>query len=221
MTNGEILGNKLYELRKKSGLSQEAFAEKLGVSRQAVSKWECGASLPDTDNLITISNLYGVSLDELVGKVSPAPEASAPEAQADKAEDKDEYEDENEDEDDKDDAEAEAYYSNDGTEADKKRKILRVLHALPYPIFITIVFLLWGFLLDGWGIAWTVFITIPVYYSILDCFRTKKLSHFAYPVFVTFVYCVIGMQWGVWHPWWILFVTIPVYYAIASVIDRK
>jgi transcriptional regulator with XRE-family HTH domain len=67
MTNGEILGSKLYELRKKSGLSQEAFAEKLGVSRQAVSKWECGASLPDTDNLITISKLYGVSLDELIG----------------------------------------------------------------------------------------------------------------------------------------------------------
>ncbi len=210
MTNGEILGNKLYELRKKAGLSQEAFAEKLGVSRQAVSKWECGASLPDTDNLITISNLYGVSLDELVGKTSSTkPEENcAPVEEIRNCPDKD-------------DDEAEAYYSDDGTEADKKRKVLRALHSLPYPIFITVVFLLWGFLLDGWGIAWTVFITIPVYYSILDCVRTKRFSAFAYPVFITFIYCFIGMQWDGWHPWWILYVTVPVYYAIASAIDKK
>ena len=67
MTNSETLGNKLYRLRKNAGLSQEALADKLGVSRQAVSKWECGESLPDTDNLITISKLFGTSLDELVG----------------------------------------------------------------------------------------------------------------------------------------------------------
>ncbi|MBR6777623.1 MAG: helix-turn-helix transcriptional regulator, partial [Clostridia bacterium] len=118
MTNGEILGSKLYELRKKSGLSQEAFAEKLGVSRQAVSKWECGASLPDTDNLITISKLYGVSLDELIGN-----EAST--CQDPTVETAEKTEPEYEDEDEKEEAEAEAYYSNDGTPADKKRKTLR------------------------------------------------------------------------------------------------
>ncbi len=223
MTNGEILGNRLQELRKKSGLSQEAFAVKLGVSRQAVSKWECGASLPDTDNLITISNLYGVSLDELVGKkeLSKTEEESIPAEEACNDNEPEDDEDEDDDDDDEDDAEAEAYYSNDGTEADKKRKVLRALHSLPYPVFVTIVFLLWGFLLDGWGIAWTVFITIPVYYSVIDCFRVKKLSHFAYPVFITFIYCFIGMQWDGWHPWWILYVTVPVYYAIASAIDKK
>ncbi len=212
MTNGEILGSKLYELRKKSGLSQEAFAEKLGVSRQAVSKWECGASLPDTDNLITISKLYGVSLDELIGNESSTRQEQNVET-AEKAEP--EYEDE------KEDAEAEAYYSNDGTPADKKRKTLRILHSLPYPIFVTAVFLLWGFIFDGWVVAWTLFITIPVYYSILDCVRTKRFGSFAYPVFVTFVYCFIGMQWDMWHPHWVLFITIPIYYAIASAIDRK
>ena len=203
MTNGEMLGNKLYELRKQAGLSQEAFAEKLGVSRQAVSKWECGASLPDTDNLITIANLYNISLDELIGRPAPA---KPDEAQG---------------EDDKEDAEAEAYYSDDGTPADTKRKTLRILHALPYPIFATAVFLLWGFLLDGWGIAWTVFITIPVYYSVLECVRTKRFSPFAYPVFITFVYCILGMQWDLWHPCWILYITIPIYYAAASAIDKR
>lgn len=214
MTNGEVLGSKLYELRKKSGLSQEAFAEKLGVSRQAVSKWECGASLPDTDNLITISKLYGVSLDELIGN-DPVP------AQEQTADTDEVSEPQYEDEDEKEEAEAEAYYSNDGTPADKKRKTLRALHALPYPIFVTVVFLLWGFIFDGWIVAWTLFITIPVYYSILECVRTKRITHFAYPVFVTFVYCFIGMQWDMWHPHWVLFITIPIYYAIASAIDKK
>lgn len=58
--------NRLYELRKKKGLSQEALAEKLGISRQSVSKWERAESSPDTDNLIALAKLYGVSLDELL-----------------------------------------------------------------------------------------------------------------------------------------------------------
>jgi transcriptional regulator with XRE-family HTH domain len=58
--------NRLYELRKKSGLSQEELAEKLGVSRQAVSKWERSESSPDTDNLIALARLYDLSLDELI-----------------------------------------------------------------------------------------------------------------------------------------------------------
>lgn len=58
--------NRLCELRKKHGLSQEALADKLGVSRQAVSKWERSESSPDTDNLIQLADLYGISLDELL-----------------------------------------------------------------------------------------------------------------------------------------------------------
>ena len=61
------LGTNLADMRKRKGLSQEALAEKLGVSRQAVSKWERGESSPDTDTLIELSRLYGVSLDVLVG----------------------------------------------------------------------------------------------------------------------------------------------------------
>lgn len=60
--------NRLYEYRKKNGLSQEELAEKLGVSRQAVSKWERAEASPDTDNLINLSKIYGVSLDALINK---------------------------------------------------------------------------------------------------------------------------------------------------------
>ena len=60
------IANKLYKLRKKNGLSQEALAEKLGISRQSISKWERAESSPDTDNLISLAKLYNISLDELL-----------------------------------------------------------------------------------------------------------------------------------------------------------
>ncbi len=60
------IAERLAARRKQAGLSQEALAEKLGVSRQAVSKWERSESSPDTDNLIALAKLYGVSLDELL-----------------------------------------------------------------------------------------------------------------------------------------------------------
>lgn len=60
------IAERLAARRKQAGLSQEALAEKLGVSRQAVSKWERSESSPDTDNLIALAKLYGVLLDELL-----------------------------------------------------------------------------------------------------------------------------------------------------------
>ena len=63
--------NRLAELRKKNGLSQEELADKLGLSRQAVSKWERAESSPDTDNLILLAKIYGVSLDDLLKSDKP------------------------------------------------------------------------------------------------------------------------------------------------------
>lgn len=60
------MAQRLVDRRKAAGLSQEALAAQLGVSRQAVSKWERSESSPDTDNLIALAELYGVSLDELL-----------------------------------------------------------------------------------------------------------------------------------------------------------
>ncbi|MFA6619659.1 MAG: helix-turn-helix domain-containing protein [Bacilli bacterium] len=60
------IANRLVDLRKKSGFSQEELAAKLGLSRQAVSKWERAEASPDTDNLICLAKLYGVSLDDLL-----------------------------------------------------------------------------------------------------------------------------------------------------------
>lgn len=60
------VANRLQKLRKEKGYSQEQLAEALGISRQAVSKWERAEASPDTDNLILLARLYGVSLDELL-----------------------------------------------------------------------------------------------------------------------------------------------------------
>ena len=57
---------KLSDLRKKAGLSQEQLADRLGVTRQSVSKWESGAALPELVKLIALSEMFGVSLDYLV-----------------------------------------------------------------------------------------------------------------------------------------------------------
>lgn len=63
--NAEI-ANRLYQYRKHNNLSQEELADKLGISRQAISKWERAEASPDTDNLINLAKLYGVSLDDLI-----------------------------------------------------------------------------------------------------------------------------------------------------------
>ena len=73
------LPDKLYELRKKAGLSQEQLAERLGVSRQAVSKWETGRAVPESDTLVTISEFYRVTLDSLLKESGVS--ASGPESE--------------------------------------------------------------------------------------------------------------------------------------------
>ena len=59
-------GDKLITLRKKKGLSQEELAEKLGVSRQSVSKWESNNTYPETDKIVQICNIFECTMDDLI-----------------------------------------------------------------------------------------------------------------------------------------------------------
>ena len=61
------LGKQIYELRRKANLSQDQLAEKVGVSRQTISKWELGETAPDIKQAQVLSQVFGVSLDELTG----------------------------------------------------------------------------------------------------------------------------------------------------------
>lgn len=67
------LGEKIYSLRVKNGLSQEAFGEKLGVSRQSVSKWETDQSVPELDKIVMISELFTVTTDYLLKESAAEP----------------------------------------------------------------------------------------------------------------------------------------------------
>ena len=60
------LGQKIADLRKKNNLSQEGLAEKMNVSRQAVSKWESEQSIPDIEKIVNLSKLFGVTTDYLL-----------------------------------------------------------------------------------------------------------------------------------------------------------
>lgn len=74
MTTGE----KLSKLRKEKNMSQIQLAEQLGVSRQAISKWESGTTMPGIDSLIEISNFFGVSIDYLVKDIEQPNEIVEP-----------------------------------------------------------------------------------------------------------------------------------------------
>jgi len=80
-----MLSERIYTLRRKQGLSQEQLAEKIGVSRQAISKWEGGLSTPELDKLKALSDCFGITLDELTSEDTncaekPVPHTASPAA---------------------------------------------------------------------------------------------------------------------------------------------
>ena len=70
-----LIGSRIQEYRKKAGLNQEEFAEKMGVSRQAVSKWERDKAYPDLDRLVCICEILDVQVGELIYGKGDEPEA--------------------------------------------------------------------------------------------------------------------------------------------------
>lgn len=203
------ISEKLIELRKTNNLSQEDLADKLEISRQAISKWECEEALPDTENLIKLSKIYNISIDELLG------------IQKQKGEIKEEKEIKSIDE--KDDDE------DDEKSVTKLGTIKSIILGLS-SLVIILIFLLIGFLIPkAWGIAWIIFLFIPLIGSIIEMIEHRSVSKFAYPIFVTAVYLFLGMagtldiipNFNGWHPYWILFITIPVYYICAEEIDKN
>ena len=91
MREQQTLGRRIQEARKAAGLSQESLGERLGVSRQAVSKWESDAAVPELENLIAMSRIFGVTIGALLGVEPEAAEdrseGDAPEAPGEGAED--------------------------------------------------------------------------------------------------------------------------------------
>lgn len=76
-------GEKLQKLRQKAGMSQDALAERLNVSRQAVSRWERDETMPETDKVVALADLFGVTTDYLLRQgAEEEPQAAQPAAAA-------------------------------------------------------------------------------------------------------------------------------------------
>ena len=212
---------RLVELRKQHGLSQEALAERLYVSRQAVSKWERGEASPDTDNLIALAQLYGVSLDELLG-------VNVKQAQCNGEQDNEKdahtrvyisdgcikcYKGDKETR--VDIAEGHITVKKDGETAEVIGKPASYLRRIPVPIIITVIYLVMGFAAELWHPGWIVFLLIPVIDSVITCIIRKSARHFCYPVFITAVFLLLGFTvQGAWGWSWILLLTVPVFYSV-------
>ena len=195
-------GEKLKKLRIEKQLSQEDLANQLGVSRQAISKWEQDIALPDTNNLILIAKIFKVSLDDLVN-----------------------YNDElinnnNNNIINETDEKSQEEKGKKEYETFEKTPLFAILAAI---IFVScfLIFILVGiYVTNGWNFSWIAILFIPILLSLVESIKRKKISAFLFPVLIVAIYCFIGMLYGLWHPYWFLFLFIPLFYIIAEPIDK-
>ncbi|MEG1017160.1 MAG: helix-turn-helix domain-containing protein [Oscillospiraceae bacterium] len=236
--------NRLVQLRKERGFSQEELAEKLQISRQAVSKWERAEASPDTDNLIMLARLYGVSLDELLGHEVPADGQRCEQKSEPQEPESEDVEGEKRKNTKVDigthgilveDGNDVVHIGFDGIRVDKKHarhayvgrengKVEVVVagkkysdnkwQMFPFGAIVAIVFVLLGALKGAWHPAWLLFLTIPLYHSLISAVQKRRASAFAYPVLAILIFLCAGIFFEMWHPGWVVFLTIPIYYAI-------
>lgn len=185
------MGARLSKLRRDKGLNQEELAEKLGVSRQAVSKWERSESTPDISNLIALSELYDVSIDYLAkGRGAEALQAES--IGEESIEDADVHES--------------ARLDGEEASSEATSRVAPDEWAAPSPDSAVYV---------GQDASNVRPNAEPINYAEK---RSSPWTTFPYPVVIALLYLFIGFVFNGWHPWWMLFLTIPVYYWIARVI---
>jgi transcriptional regulator with XRE-family HTH domain len=194
----EKAAKKLEYLRKQKGLTQRQLAEKIGVSRDLISKWERSETSPDTDHLVALANLYNVSIDEMIN--SKEEKVNMQEAQR-------------------------AEFFGYDEKSDKKKKDYPKAYNFPFPIVVVIVYLLLGFYKNFWHPGWLIFMTIPLYYFVVSLFDKEKTHEektgwwmIPYSILTVVVYFLVGYYFDLWHPTWLIFLTIPLFYFVVSLL---
>ena len=186
------IAERLQKIRKEHGYSQEQLADELGVSRQAVSKWERGEASPDTDNLIALARLYNISVDCLL--------FDSPQEQT---------------------AIVESIPADEQVKVTRRyhNGITGLVAGLS--VFLSLIaYIVMGSVWGLWHPGWIVFFAIPVFPTLPAAIKERNPNVFCYPVLVTAVYLLVGFMWGLWHPLWVLFLTIPAYSVIADFIKK-
>jgi len=237
------IANRLVNLRKQKGFSQEELAEKLGLSRQAVSKWERAEASPDTDNLICLAKLYGVSLDELlktdqtlndIVEENPVEETKTEESGKKKTSvhigidgihvvDRGDEVHIGPSGIHVADGHDNVHIGPGGIHIGEKKHLkgvkFREAFSAVFGVLVTVAYIFIGIFI-GWHPWWLIFLAIPLVTSLIDCFIYKRITKFAYPVLVVGAYLLIGFLFNGWHPWWVLFLTIPVFYIMFRPIEK-
>jgi len=233
------IADRLVNLRKANGLSQENLAEKLGISRQAVSKWERAEASPDTDNLIALARLYKISLDELLliaTEAAPPNRTVSAEGGIDgskfsgihlKSNDGELYigrngiyasDVENEECDDRKESIHIVCNGENYTFAEARKKwghphsqqaVLFILTMAVILVYVTV-----GVFYGIWHPTWMLFWLIPISSRISSAIQRKDWQRIPYPLIITASYLTLGFLYEAWHPAWILFLTIPLYYSL-------
>ena len=185
------LADRLVELRKEHKLSQEALAEKLGLSRQSISKWERAEASPDTDNLIALAEVYGITLDQLLG--------NEPQAEP----------------------KQETQQSTKKQLSEKQIKGKNNLKKAPLLFLGAIAVYVGGGIILGvfwWSLMWILFPLVLGYtFSALSmCFEDRKLLSIIFSTIAAIflavsLYIVLGIAFGLWGLAWIIFLAIPAY----------
>lgn len=222
----ETFGQRLSRLRRAKGLTQDDVAKQITISPQAISKWENDISSPDIEELSTLADILGVSVNVLLGKEDITKEV------ADEVVDEAPKFKENNDE-----PWGHGYKSEDDfdKEVRSQRKkmtkfdIVRLIVDSSLMALALLGYILLGvFWKDqtmGWRTGWVLFLVAIVIGSIFNVIKEKKITNFAYPVLVVGVYVTLGIfgdhfGFNGWHPYWFLFITIPVFYLIFGSIDK-
>lgn len=216
------IANRLVNLRKSNNLSQEALAEKLGISRQAVSKWERAEASPDTDNLILLSRLYGISLDELLKTDDEIP-GYGTDLKTDTIEagfvDSEES--------------GGLGSRNSGAEGSKEKVFENNQEEYVHVGFQGVhvrdkngeVHVGWnGIHVDDKKKGDNVHIDKNGVYVNGERYDKEWFSHHRhFPVFmvILIIYLAIGCIWNLWHPGWLLFFLVPIWYSLIEAIERK
>ncbi len=202
-----MTANRLQQLRKENGYSQEVLAEKLGISRQSVSKWERAESSPEIDNLMALSKIYGLTIDELL------------DVSGDKVIVKNTGKKEH---DFKGKMKSLLSKANDfGIYPNAAKKLL----IFPFPIIVVFLYVALSMAFKIWHPLWIIFMTIPIYYRFAIACKANNKKVFALlipvPEMVVTVYLLLGISVDVWGYASLLFLIIPLFYWAVLVSKSK
>lgn len=194
------LADRLVELRKEHKLSQEALAEKLGLSRQSISKWERAEASPDTDNLIALAEVYGITLDQLLGNEETTDTTT--EASTETVEEKNELSE---------------------NQLKGKKRLLKA----PLLFLGAVALYVGGGIVLGvfwWLIMWTLFPLVFAYaFKGLSMYYENKkglsilFSTLSLILLTVVLYIIFGIAFQLWAIAWVVFLAIPAHIYISVV----